>query len=86
MKKQMKKQSKKQDYHPYFDIMLNALSNHDPENIERIKTYVAIRGKFGVGAAAEYDPGVHYIQIADPILRDIWNNLLQTIDTFYPAK
>jgi hypothetical protein len=71
---------KTQDYHPAFDVLLDCLSNGDTKTKEKIEKYAAHRKVFGREAAKRIYPEVHYIQISDPLLKDVWNNLLKTID------
>ena len=63
-----------------FEFVLDCLSSNNSDNKERIEKYIAHRGRFGKQAASRVYPEVHNIVITDPILRDIWKNLLKTID------
>lgn len=71
---------KQQDYDPAFDVLLDCLSSGNIETKEKIEKYAAHRKVFGREAAKRIYPEVHYIQISDPLLKEIWNNLLKTID------
>lgn len=71
---------KEKEYHPAFDVLLDCLSNGNVENKEKIEKYVAHRKVYGREAAKRKYPEVHYIQISDPLLKEVWNKLLKTID------
>lgn len=68
------------NYNPAFDVLLGALCNNDQTTKDRLEKYVAHRKVFGRQAAARIYPDCHAIQIADPVLKNIWKNLLKTVD------
>lgn len=69
------------DYDPMIDMFIDCLANNCPKNKERIEKYVVHRKLFGREAAKRIYPEVHYIQIADPMLKDLWKNFLKTVDS-----
>lgn len=74
------------DYNPMFDVLLSALSSGDDQTKTRLEQYVAHRSQFGKQASARKYPDCYHIQISDPQLKDIWNNLLKTVDKMGKAK
>jgi hypothetical protein len=69
-----------------FDILISALSSNDEKNKELIEKYLAIRGLHGANIAANMFPQAHYIIIEDPLLKQIWEDLLITIDSLQAAR
>lgn len=63
-----------------FEVLFDCLSSNDKEAKQRLEKYVAHRSIFGKQAASRVYPDVHNIVIVDPMLKDIWNDLLKSID------
>jgi hypothetical protein len=68
-------------YDPAFDVLLDCLSSGDAATKDKLEQYIAHRKVFGRQAAKRIYPECHYIQISDPLLKNIWNNLLKTVDS-----
>jgi len=77
---------KTKDYHPAFDVLMDALSPGDIKTRNRLQNYVAHRSMFGKQAAEQIYPDCYHIQISDPQLKDIWNNLLKIVDKLSKSK
>ena len=69
-----------QDYSPAFDIMLDCLSSNNEETKNKLEKYIVHRGIYGREAAKRMYPECYYIQISDPVLRNVWDNYLKTLD------
>jgi hypothetical protein len=74
------------DYNPAFDVLMDALSSGNIKTKDRLEKYVAHRAQFGRQASQRIYPDCYNIQISDPQLKNIWNNVLLTVDKMGKSK
>ena len=65
---------------PAFDVLFEALSSGNKKNRTKIEKYVLVRSKMGPYNAGCQYPEVKNIVITDPVLKECWETLLNTID------
>lgn len=69
------------NYDSAFDVLFDCLSSNRTDVRERLQNYVAHRKLYGRQAANRIYPDCHKIQIADPLLKDMWKSFLKTVDS-----
>lgn len=68
------------DYNPAFDVMMDCLSSNDQSTKTKLEKYIVHRSLYGREASRRMYPECYYIQISDPVLRNVWDSYLKTLD------